>query len=78
MIFQASLHQSVIPIDWKLARVVPILCRGSLLDPSDVLPPAHTGSPAIPLPPGVPISNTAPLSSLSLYPLMFALIIETL
>ena len=22
MIFQASLHQSVIPIDWKLARVV--------------------------------------------------------
>ena len=35
-------------------------CRGSLLDPSDVLLPAHTGSPAMPLPPGTPISNTAP------------------
>ena len=28
MIFQASLHQSVIPIDWKLARVVPIFKKG--------------------------------------------------
>ena len=35
-------------------------CRGSLLDPSDVLLPAHTGSLAMPLPPGAPISNTAP------------------
>ena len=33
-------------------------CRGSLLDPSDVLP-AHTGSPVMPHP-GAPISNTTP------------------
>ena len=37
-------------------------CLGSLLDPSDVLLPAHTGSPVMLPPPGAPISNALPSS----------------
>lgn len=34
VIFQASLHSAVLPFDWKVARVVPILKK---VDPSSVL-----------------------------------------
>ena len=42
MIFQASLHQSVIPIDWKLARVVPIFKKGERHNPGDYRPVSLT------------------------------------
>ena len=42
MIFQASLHQSVIPIDWKLARVVPIFKKGERHNPGNYRPVSLT------------------------------------
>ena len=42
MIFQTSLHQSVIPIDWKLARVVPIFKKVERHNPGNYRPVSLT------------------------------------
>ena len=42
MIFQASLHQSVIPIDWKLAGVVQIFKKGERHNPGNYRPVSLT------------------------------------
>ena len=42
MIFEASIHQSVIPIVWKLARVVPIFKKGERHNPGNYRPVSLT------------------------------------
>ena len=42
LIFQASLHQCRLPLDWKIANVVPIYKKGDHGSPSNYLPVSLT------------------------------------